>query len=155
MGKEVERSKTCKWPKMIVIWTNHLSLGNRAIDSAHERILGIINRVGDSTEARDGAALTENLRLLENNLCACFEIEAKIAGAIRVDFSQHDLAHQRLLKDLQRIRNFLAEKNDLWSVREVEAFTIPWAKRFTQHIKVEGESLKIVLNTHFYDFKPD
>jgi hemerythrin-like metal-binding protein len=155
MDKELERCKSCKWRKMIVVWTNHLSLGNRAIDSAHERILGLINRVGDLTEAGDGAALKENLKLLENNLCACFEIEAKIAGAIQVDFSQHDLAHQRLLKDLQRIRNFLAEKNDVWSAREVEALTIPWAKRFTQHIKFEGESLKIVLNTHFYDFRPD
>ena len=140
---------------MISIWTNHLSLGNRAIDSAHEHIISIINRVGDLIEARDGAALIETLKLLENSVCACFEVEAKIAYAIKVDFTQHNLAHQRLLDELRRIRNLSAEKNDMWSDREVEAFTIPWAKRFTQHIQVEGEPLKVVLNTHFYDYKPD
>lgn len=140
---------------MIAIWTNHLSLGNRTIDSAHEHILSIINRAGDLIEARDGAVLTETFKLLENSLCAYFEVEGQIAQAISVDFTQHNLAHQHLLNDLQCIRCILAEKNGMWPDREVEAFTIPWAKRFIQHIKDEGESLKVVLSTHFYDFKPD
>lgn len=140
---------------MIVVWTNHLSLGNRAIDSAHEHIFSTINRVGDLVEARDGAALKETLKMLEISLRACFEVEAKIAHAIKVDFTQHNVAHRRLLNDLQGLRNILAEKKDMWPGREVEAFAVPWAKRFTQHIQVEGESLKIVLNTHFYDFEPD
>lgn len=140
---------------MIAIWTNHLSLGNRTIDSAHEHILSIINRVGDLIEARDRAALTETFKLLENSLCAYFEVEKKIAQVIKVDFTQHNLAHQHLLNDLQCMRYILAEKNGMWSDREVKSFIIPWAKRFIQHIKIEGESLKIVLSTHFYDFKPD
>lgn len=140
---------------MIAIWTNHLSLGNRTVDSAHEHILSIINRVGNIIETRDQAALIETFKLLENSLCAYFEIEQKIAQAVKVDFTQHNLAHQRLLNDLQRMKNILAEINGMWSDREVEAFIVPWAKRFVQHIKIEGESLKVVLGAHFYDFKPD
>lgn len=140
---------------MIAIWTNHLSLENRTIDSAHEHILSMINRVDYLIGAKEGAALTETFKLLENSLCEYFEAEEKIAQAIKVDFTQHNLAHQLLLNDLQCIRHMLAEKNGMWSDREVEAHTIPWAKRFIQHIKDEGETMKVVLGTHFYDFKPD
>lgn len=140
---------------MIAIWTNHLSLGNRTIDSAHKHILSIINRVDYLIGEREGAALAETFNLLESSLCAYFEVEEKIAQAIKVDFAQHKLAHQQLLNDLKFMRSILVEKNGVWSDREVETFTIPWAKRFIQHIKEEGKSLKIVLGTHFYDFKPD
>lgn len=140
---------------MIAIWTNHLSLGNRAIDSAHEHILSMINRVDYLIEASDGAALTETFKLLEDSLCAYFEAEEKIAQAIKVDFTQHNLVHRQLLSDLQHIRCIHAEKNGMWHDREVEARTIPWAKRFVQHIKDEGESLKVALGAYFYDFKPD
>lgn len=140
---------------MIAIWTNHLSLGNRTIDSAHEHILSMINRVDYLIRVKDGAALTETLKLLEDSLREYSEAEEKIAQAIKVDFTQHNLAHQQLLNDLQCMRNMLAEKNGMWSDREVESFIIPWSKRFIQHIKDEGETMKVVLGTHFYDFKPD
>ncbi|HEU0188405.1 MAG TPA: hemerythrin domain-containing protein [Gallionella sp.] len=140
---------------MIAIWTNHLSLGNRTIDSAHEHILSMINRVDYLIRVKDGAALTETLKLLEDSLREYSEAEEKIAQAIKVDFTQHNLAHQQLLNDLQCMRNMLAEKNGMWSDREVEFFIIPWSKRFIQHIKDEGETMKVVLGTHFYDFKPD
>ena len=140
---------------MIALWTNHLSLGNRTIDSAHKHILSLLNRVDYLIGARDGVALAETFSLLESSLCAYFVEEENIAQAIKVDFTQHNLAHQNLLKDLRGMRNILAENNGMWSDREVEAFTIPWAKRFIQHIKDEGKSMKVVLGTHFYDFKPD
>lgn len=155
MDKEAEFGMAVSEAKMIAIWTNHLSIGNRTIDSSHEYILSIINSVGNIIEARDGAALIEAFKLLENSLCAYFEVEEKIAQAIKVDFAQHSLAHQYLLNELQHMRSILAEKNGMWPDREAEAFIIFWAKRFIQHIKVEGESLKLVLNTNFYDFKPD
>ena len=140
---------------MIAIWTNDLSLGNRTIDSAHEHIFSVINRVDDIARARDGVALTETFKLLENSLSAYFEAEEKIAQAIKVDFAQHKLAHRRLWNDLQCMKNILAENNGMRSDSEVETFALPCAKRFIQHIQNEGESLKVVLNTHFYDFKPD
>ena len=140
---------------MIAVWTNHLSIGNRAIDSAHEHIFSIINKASDLIGAQDGDALAETLKLLEDNLCAYFEVEEKIAQAVNVDFTEHDLVHQHLLSGLQRMRNVLAEKNGKWPDGEVEAFAIQWAKRFIQHIKIEGEPLKFVLNTYFYDFKPE
>ena len=140
---------------MITIWTNHLSVGNKIIDSAHEDILNLINRVDRLLEARDGAALTETFELLENCLCVYFEVEEKIAQAINFDFTQHKITHQRLLDDFQRRKNILAAKNGIWSDVEGKAFTIYLAKSFVQHINSEGKPMKIVLDTHYYDFQPD
>lgn len=140
---------------MIAIWTNQLSVGNRTIDSAHKHIFSILNRVGYYSGAGDGASVIETFNDLEDSLCVYFEVEEKIAHAINVDFTQHKLAHQTLLADLQYMRNISAEKNGMWSDREVESFTIPWVKRFVRHIMDEGKQMKVLLNTHYYDFQPD
>lgn len=140
---------------MIALWTNHLSLANRAIDSAHKDIFEMINRVDDLIGTKDAAALKEALKSLEDSLCACFEVEEKITQAINVDFAQHRLAHQQLWNDFHYMRNILAEKNGKWSGGEAESLAAPWAKRFVQHIKNEGKQMKVVLSTQYYDFQPD
>ncbi|MDH4215706.1 MAG: hypothetical protein OEV23_02255 [Gallionella sp.] len=155
MVGEAKRSNVIPEATMIAVWTNHLSVANRAIDSAHKHIIDEINRVESLVGAQDVAALMEALGLLENSLCEYFEAEEKIAQAISVDFAQHKLAHQRLLKDFHSVKNVLAEKNGKWQDREAGALAIPWAKRFIQHIKDEGKQMKIVLSTHYYDFQPD
>jgi len=140
---------------MIALWTNHLSVANRAIDSAHKHIFSIINRVDSLIGTKDDATLIDTFGFLEDSLCAYFETEEKIAKAINVDFAQHKLAHQQLLNDFHWMRNTLAEKNGKWSEKEVENITVPWVKRFIQHIKDDGKQMKVVLSTHYYDFQPD
>jgi len=140
---------------MIAIWTNHLSVANRTLDNAHKNILDIINRIDQLSGNGDTVALTETFELLEESLCAYFEAEEKIAHAINVDFAQHKLAHQRLLNAIHSMKNALAETNSKRSDSEVKHLAISWAKHFIQHIKDEGNLMKIVLNTHYYDFLPD
>lgn len=140
---------------MIAVWTNHLSVANRTIDSAHKHIIDEINKIESLIGAKDVAELTEIFKLFEDSLCAYFDAEEKIAEAISVDFAQHKLAHQRLLKDFHSMKNILAEKNGKWHDREADSLAIPWAKRFIQHIRDEGNQMKVVLSTHFYDFQPD
>lgn len=139
---------------MVAIWTNNLSIGNRVIDSAHKDILGIIFKITFLIGERD-ESLTETYKLLENSLYAYFEVEEKFAHAINVDFTQHKLTHQRLLKDFQSIKNVLEEKNGVWSDREKVVFINSWAKRFIRHITEDGKEMKIMLDTHYYDFQPD
>lgn len=140
---------------MKFVWIEELSVGNRIIDSAHKDIFSILNRVDYLIGARDVATLAETFKLLENCLRAYFEIEEKIALAINFDFAEHKLMHHLLLKEFQRIRNILAEKNGMWSDREGEDFTISLAKCIVQHIKDEEKPMKIVLDTLYYDFQPD
>lgn len=140
---------------MIAIWTNHLSIANRTIDTAHRQIFNTINNISKLIEARDDTALREALISLENSLCAYFEVEEKFARALNVDFDQHKLAHQQLLNDIHKMSNALAEKNGQWPGEDVEAFATPWTKRFIRHIKDEGKQMKVVLSSQYYDFQPD
>lgn len=138
---------------MSAIWTNRFSVGNEVIDSAHKDIINIIFRIAYLIKERDGAALTENFKLLELNLCANFEAEEKYAQTISHDFTQHKIAHQRLLNDFQYMRKHLEEKNGIWSDGEGEAFSNSWAKSFVQHIKGDGKPIKALLDTGCYDFQ--
>ena len=139
---------------MIAVWTNQLSVANRAIDSAHQHIIGIINKIDELIEARDDAALMDTLGSLEDSLCTYFEVEEKIAKAVKIDFAQHKLAHQRLLNDFHRMKGILAEKKGKWHEFEADADAVHWAKRFVQHIKDQGIQMKIVLGAQYYDFQP-
>jgi len=139
---------------MIAIWTNQLSVGNRLIDSAHEDILGKLNRIGHLVGTGDRAALPEALKLLEECLHACFEVEERIAQAINFDFSRHKLAHQHLLNDFQRKAKILTTQGDAWDEEEGNAFVTHLVKSVIQHIKMEGMVMKPVLDTHYYDFNP-
>lgn len=140
---------------MIAIWTNHLSVANRAIDSAHKRILNMINIVDSLIGTRDYAALSETFRQLETSLCDYFETEEKIAKAINVEFDQHRLAHLQLLDDLHRIRNLLEETNGKLSGNEMGIIAFPWGKHFIRHIQDDEKEMKVVLSTQYYDFQPD
>lgn len=140
---------------MSAIWTNRFSIGNRVIDSAHKNILNIIFRISYLIGERDGVALKETFKLLENSLCAYFQTEEKFAQAINIDFTQHKLAHQSLLNNFQNMRSILEEKNGMWSDGEGGAFTNFLAKSFVQHIKDDGMQMKVVLETLDYDLRPD
>lgn len=117
------------------IWTNRFSVGNGKIDSAHREIINMIFRIAYLIGEREEAALAENFKLLELNICAYFELEERLAEAIRHDFTQHRLAHQSLLNELQGVRKNLEEKNGKWSDGDGKAFSNFWAKSFFQHIK--------------------
>lgn len=140
---------------MSAIWSNNLSVGNRTIDSAHKDIFSLIFRIAYLIGEKNVAALKEDFNLLENSLCAYFEVEEKFARAINVDFTQHKLKHQRLLKDFQNIRSVLEASNGKWLKEDEAFFTNTWAKGFVQHIKDDGKPMKVVLETHYYDFQPD
>ena len=136
---------------MSAIWTNRFSVGNSVIDSAHKNILNIIFRISYIIGERDGAALKEAFKLLENSLCAYFQAEEKFAHAINIDFTQHKLAHQSLLNNFQNLRGILEERNGMWSDGEGGAFTNSLAKSFVQHVKDDGMQMKVVLETLDYD----
>lgn len=154
MDEEAEYVNAVLEVVMSSIGTNRFSVGNGIVDSAHKDILNIVFRIAYLIGKRDGAALKENFVLLENKLCAYFEIEEKLAQAISHDFSQHKLTHLRLLNDFQCIKNILESKNCMWAEEEGEFFTNSWAKGFVQHIKDDGMPAKAMLDTHYFDCQP-
>lgn len=138
-----------------MLFSKDLSIGNRIIDSEHKRLHNIINRIVRSIVASDVAALLETFELLENCLCNYFVVEENIAQAVNFDFTQHRLAHQNLSDKFQRIKDELTAKDGMWSKDEGKGYADSLMDCLIQHIKVDGKPLKIVLDTHFYDFKPN
>lgn len=124
------------------------------IDSAHKEVFDVIDRIARSITGRNIPALTEAFDLLENCLDAYFSVEKNIAQAVGFDFTEHSATHQNLLNEFQRIQDWLMEKNGMWSKFEEKGCIDSLKNCMVQHIKEDGKPLKIVLETHFYDFKP-
>lgn len=134
------------------VWTGGLSLGNRLIDSEHKKLHNAIDGVKRAVAARDAVALSEIFEQLENGLRACFAVEERVAQAVGFDFTQHRLAHQHMLDEVRRIRDGLASGD--CGCTEGEDYARCLMDCLIKHIKEDGRPLKLVLDTHLYDFKP-
>ena len=135
-------------------FSKELSVGNRILDSEHKKLHGIIDRMTHSIAARDITTLLKTFDLLENGLYDYFAVEENIAQAVNFDFSLHRLAHQDLLRKFQIIRNAVTDKNGIWCKYDERGCINSLKNCLIQHIK-EDESLRVVLDTYLYDFKPD
>lgn len=131
-----------------------LSIGNRIIDSAHMELFGVIDRLATAINARDIAAISEAFDLLENCLNIYFSVEESVARAANFDFTRHRLDHQALSNEFRRMRDWLLAKNGAWSEFEKTGCIDSLRCYLVRHIKEDGRPLKVVLETHFYDFKP-
>jgi len=135
-------------------YTKQMSIGNRIIDSAHEKILDMINRIEHLIKECDCHALSETFNLLEEHLSDYFLVEEGIAQAINFPFTEHDIAHQHLLNKVQQSKNDLVASNGMWSNTTAKHHSNLLRDCLSTHIKVESEPIKLMLVTRFYDFKP-
>jgi hemerythrin-like metal-binding protein len=135
--------------------SKQLSVGNRMIDSMHKELFHKINVIVHLIWAKDMAALSEAFVMLEHYLSNYFAVEEKVAQAIGFDFGQHRQAHQYLLKELKHQNDALMAKDELWTKLDEKKYIDFLRNCFILHIKEDSNPLKILLETHFYDFKPD
>ena len=131
----------------------YLSVGNRVLDSKHNNLYSMINKVAYLIATRNMAALLEAFDLLENCLCDYFSVEESIARAIDFDFTRHELAHRQLLGRYKQIKAELIAKNGTWTKFEENGYIESMKSYLRWHIKEDGKPLKAVLETHYYDFK--
>jgi len=136
-------------------FSKELSIGNRVLDSEHRKLNRIINDIIRLMAARDVAAVFAAFELLENSLYVYFTIEEEIALAINFDFAQHKLAHQKLLGEFKRIKDELRISNGMRHRFEENGYIDSLKTCLLKHIKEDARSLKILLETNFYDFKPN
>lgn len=137
--------------------TNHgsLSVGNRILDSEHQKLEGIINDIGQLILVNHVDALLEAFKLQNDILRTYFVVEENIALAVNFDFAKHRLAHQNLLNKFQLIKDKLMSQNCKWSMLERKDCIDSLNGCLIQHIKEDSKPLKIVLDTYLYDFKPN
>lgn len=101
------------------------------------------------------SAASKGFPLLDDQLHHCFEVEEVVARAINFDFTQHRLSHQCLLNKIHSIRDELLAEHGTHSGLETKEYADSLMNCLARHIKEDGQMLKLVLDTHFYDFRPD
>lgn len=139
----------------MMLYSRELSVGNRTIDSEHKDLFIAINWLSGIIKAGEVNVLSPAFDLLDIQLRHYFEVEEHIARAASFDFTQHKQAHQRLLNKIHSIRDELTAKNGMLFKSEEKSRVDSLADCLARHIREDGKPLKIVLDTHFYDFKPD
>lgn len=135
-------------------WSKELSVGNAILDSEHKNIISEINNIMRLIEARDSTALSDAFEMLENWLIIHFENEELFAQTVNFDFSQHKLAHQHLLNELQCLKNELVAKNAAWSDSGVNLYHLFFHNWLIEHITNEDMQMKPLLQSYPHDFVP-
>jgi hemerythrin-like metal-binding protein len=130
------------------------SIGNRILDSEHNKLIGMIEDIGQLVFLNHGVALSVALKLLNNGLRDYFAVEENIAHAVNFDFTNHRLTHQYLSNEIKLITNKILSQNDKWSSLEKKSSIKSLNDCLIQHIKVDSKPFKTVLDTYLYDFKP-
>lgn len=131
------------------------SIGNRLLDAEHKKLHDIIGEISRLIVAGNTTVLPNAFERLENYLHSYFAVEENIAHAIGFDFVRHRLAHQNLLALFQHTKREMLARNGVFSGHEKNLYAIRLGNYLTQHITVDSRPLKIVLDTHYYDFNPN
>ncbi len=140
---------------MGLVWSEQLSIGNAAIDSEHKNLLKMINNVEHAIRARDGDALLQAFKSLEEGVLAHFTSEEKLARAINFPFSQNKPEHQYVQQEFRHIRDELVDQHGIWSESAAEYYSHFLSEWMIGHILGEDMQMKPLLQNYPYDFKPD
>jgi len=140
---------------MNTLWTKRMSVGNRIIDTLHKDLLDSASEIGDRVRVKDGQAIAEGFRMFEDRLTSYFTVEENIAQRVRFPFARHRQAHQKMHDQFLSLRDEFAVLRGLWSDDFGEKHSLLMRDRLIRHFTEESAQLKVVLDTHLYDLKPD
>lgn len=139
---------------METVWTKQLSVGNAVIDSEHQNLIVMINRIEAMIKANEAFALLQELEQLERSLCIHFINEERLAKAVNFPFDQNKQEHKFVLKEFQRMKaELLARKSAMTDsvATHYSNFLSDW---LTGHIMREDMLMKPVLQKYDYKFWP-
>ena len=132
---------------------NSLSVGNRTIDSEHQKLGTNINDIGQLLLVNHVVALSVAIKMLTDSLEEYFSVEESIAKAANFDFTKHKLAHQTLLDNFKLITDKLISQNIKLSEIERKVCIDSLYELLIRHIKCDSKSFKLVLDAYLYDFR--
>ncbi len=133
-------------------WDKSLSVGNLAIDSGHQNLIGIINSIDYAIKNPNTADLLRVLGRFYDFANLHFKEEEQIMLSINFTFVAHRQEHQDLLEDLQKNMTRLSLNTHTESgLKHYPDFLNDW---LNQHIEVASSSLKQVLSSYAYNFMP-
>ena len=138
-----------------MLYTKKLSVGNRALDSEHRQLLNIAEEIARLVASSNSAFLSEAFVQMENRLHACSLLKESIAHAVGADCSRLQQSRKNLLDKIRQVRATLFEEGGPLSEREKCLRAHALSEHLIHYITVDCRPLKIVLDTHYYDFMPD
>lgn len=139
---------------MGLTWAEHLSVGNGLIDSDHQNLIVVVNRVEHAIDTRDRAALSKAVELLDIYMLIHFRNEEKIAEAIKFPFTQNKVAQRQLMHEMRYMLNKLEDKHIVWPDHYVNMNSRSLSGWMTDHIIKIDMQMKPALLAYPYDFKP-
>ncbi|MFZ2301755.1 MAG: hemerythrin family protein [Gallionella sp.] len=139
---------------MDVAWTKQLSVGNAVIDSEHQNLIVMIDRIESMIRANKASDLSQELERLERGLCTHFINEERLAKAVNFPFEQNKQEHKFILKEFQRMKGELLNKSGKWTDGAATHYASFLSEWFTGHVMREDMLMKPVLQTYDYKFWP-
>lgn len=139
---------------MDVTWTRQLSVGNAVIDSEHQNLIVMIDRIESMIRANETSTLSQELEQLERSLCVHFVNEERLAKAVNFPFDQNKQEHKFVLKEFQRMKGELLAKKGSWTDSAVAHYSNFLSDWLTGHVMREDMLMKPVLEKYDYKFWP-
>lgn len=139
----------------MLAWDEKLSVGNATIDSEHKNLIVLVNNLSSIIKEKDCALLLQAFEQLEHSLCEHFDNEELIAKAVSFDFTKNKLEHEKVLKELRKMRDEIVALNGVWSNRTAKQYSEFLSDWITGHVLEEDMLMKPVLQTYNYNFLPN
>jgi len=139
---------------METAWTKQLSVGNAFIDSEHQNLVVMIDRIESMIKAKDTSSLPQELEQFEHCLCAHFINEERLARAVNFPFAKNKQEHILVLKEFQRMKDELLAKKGVWADSTAKHYSNFLSDWLTDHVVREDMLMKPVLQTYDYKFWP-
>lgn len=136
-------------------WTKMMSVGNAFLDAEHKMLLGMIEDVEHAMRAQDTATFSSTLKTFEDAVRVHFRNEEIIAKTIGHPFDQHKQEHQYVLNELQQMEAELIDMHGRWSESASTHYFIFLSSWASEHIREDDMLMKLELQSHPYDFRPD
>lgn len=135
-------------------WTKQLSVGNAVIDSEHQNLVVMIDRVESMIKAKNTSSLPQELEQIEHSLCVHFVNEERLARVVNFPFANNKQEHIFVLKEFQRMKEELLAKKGAWTDSTAIHYSNFLSNWLTDHIVREDMLMKPVLQTYDYKFWP-
>jgi len=139
---------------MALIWRKHLSVGNAMLDFEHKSLIGMVNSIEYAINTKNRSTLFVAIKLFKDRADTHFANEVRFAQALNLSFTQHELAHQHLQKELLHTVGQLAVKVNTWPEYVMDYYPQFLRDWLIEHITDEDMLMKPALQTRDYTFWP-
>lgn len=136
-------------------WKKELSVANAILDTQHQMLIDLVNRVEVAIRAKDKALLPNIIEQLLEAVTIHFHTEEKIAHAINLPFADHELLHDYVKGELRTMVSDSANLILHWSESAAECCSYFLNEWFYDHLVEDVKILKPVLESYPYSYEAD